>query len=95
MDFNKMMAQAKKLQAQIEKEEQEFKQNIFNFEKQGIKLSMNGACQIVALDIHEVLIDPEDKETLQDLIVITINDAIDEILKKKEAIKNKATQGMF
>lgn len=95
MDLNKMMAQAKKLQAEIEKKEKEFNDSIFNFERQGIKISIKGSFEIVSLDVNEALIDPEDKETLQDLIIITINEAISELSEKKQTIKNNATQGMF
>lgn len=95
MDFNKMMAQAKKMQAEIDKREREFENKIFSFEKQGIKMEINGALKITSLDINEALIDPEDKEILQDLIIVTANEAFDEIIKDKNAIKTKATQGIF
>lgn len=95
MDLNKMMAQAKKMQAEIEKREKEFDQRIFDFERQGIKLQIKGSLEIVLLDIDEVLIDPEDKETLQDLITITINEAIQDVFNKKNQIKSSAAQGLI
>ena len=68
---------------------------IFEFEKQGIKLVINGALEIQTLDINKFLIDPEDKETLQDLVMLTMNQAIEEILKKKKEINDSFTKGMF
>ena len=95
MDFNKMMAQAKKMQAEIDRKENEFDEKIFSFEKQGIKLEMKGSLEIVLIEIDPVLIDPDDKETLQDLISITINQATQEIQEAKKLIREKATQGMI
>ena len=95
MDFNKMMMQAKKMQAEIDKRESAFDEKIFTFEKQGIKLEIKGSSEIVLLDINDVLIDPDDKETLQDLIIITLNQAIAQIQEEKKSIREKATQGMI
>lgn len=94
MDFNKMMAQAKKMQSEMEKLEKELDIKVFEFEKQGIKLKINGKLEIVELDINEFLIDPEDKETLQDLIIVTLNEALEEITIERNKIKNKAMQGL-
>lgn len=95
MDLNKMMAQAKKIQAEIDKREKDFDQKVFDFERQGIKLQIKGSLEIVLLDINEALIDPEDKETMQDLILITINEAIQDVFNKKNQIKSSATQGLI
>ena len=83
------------MQAEIDRKENEFDEKIFSFEKQGIKLEMKGSLEIVLIDIDPVLIDPDDKETLQDLISITINQATQEIQEAKKLIREKATQGMI
>lgn len=95
MDFKKMMQQAKKMQMEIEQKEKEFENKIFEFEKQGIQLKINGKLQIVELDVNDALVDPEDKETMQDLIIITVNEAIQEVYEMKEQIKKEATQGLM
>lgn len=95
MDISKMMAQAKKLQAEIEKQERTFAAQVFNYEKQGIRLKMTGALTIASLELDPLLVDPDDRETLQDLITITLNEAIAEISAAREAIKTKAAQGML
>lgn len=95
MDLGKLMQQANKMKAEMEKKEKEFSEKLFTFEKQGIKLVINGDCQIKSLDINEALIDPEDKETLQDLIIITINEATEQILSEKKQISDSVTKGMF
>ncbi|MBR2022393.1 MAG: YbaB/EbfC family nucleoid-associated protein [Mycoplasmataceae bacterium] len=95
MDINKLMQQANKMKAEMDKKEKEFESKIFEFEKQGIKLVVNGALEIQTLDINKFLIDPEDKETLPDLVMLTFNQPIEEILKKKKEINDSFTKGMF
>ena len=73
MDINKLMQQANKMKAEMEKKEKEFGEKTFLYEKQGVKLVMDGRLQIKSLQINEALIDPDDVETLQDMITITIN----------------------
>lgn len=95
MDLNKLMAQANKMKAELDKKEKEFNQKIFTYEKQGIKLIIDGNLKIKSLELNEILIDPEDKDTLQDLIIITINEAIEEISSQKKQISDSIAKGMI
>ncbi|MBD5422909.1 MAG: YbaB/EbfC family nucleoid-associated protein [Mycoplasma sp.] len=95
MDINKLMQQANKMKSELDKKEKEFDSQIFTFEKQGIKLTIEGSLNIKSIDINEALIDPDDKETLQDMIIIIMNEAIEEISSKKKSITNSITKGMF
>ncbi len=95
MDINKLMQQANKMKAEIEQKEKQFNDKVFIYEKQGIKLVMNGKMQTQALDINNALIDPDDKETLQDMIVITINEATKDIQEQKSKIGDSVTKGLF
>ncbi len=95
MDINKLMQQANKMKAEMEKKEKEFGEKTFLYEKQGVKLVMDGRLQIKSLQINEALIDPDDVETLQDMITITINEATEDIQNKKRQIGDSITKGMF
>lgn len=95
MDINKLMQQANKMKAEMEKKEKEFGEKTFLYEKQGVKLIMDGRLQIKSLQINEALIDPDDAETLQDMITITINEATEDIQNKKRQIGDSITKGMF
>ncbi len=70
MDISKMLQQANKMKQELDKKEKAFDEQIFTYEKQGIKLIILGSLKIQSIDINEALIDPEDKETLQDMIEI-------------------------
>ncbi len=94
MDIKKMMEQAKKMQAVMDKQESELKANIFVVEKQGITIKSNGNREILSIDINDVLIDPEDKEMLQDIIIIAINEITELINDEYEKISPKNQKGM-
>lgn len=94
MDIKKMMEQAKKMQATMEKQENELKSKIFTVEKQGIIIKANGSREVIKIDINDVLIDPDDKEMLQDIIIIAINEIMELINDEYEKISPKNQQGM-
>ena len=95
MDISKMLQQANKMKQVLDKKEKAFDEQIFTYEKQGIKLIISGALRIQSIDINEALIDPEDKETLQDMIIIIFNEALAEISDKRKAITSSIGKGML
>ncbi len=86
MNMKKMMSEARKMQSQMEKRKNEIYQKEFLVEKQGIKIVLNGNKKIKSIDLNKALIDPEDKEILEDLIIIAVNEAIENIDLELEKI---------
>jgi len=76
MNIQQMMKQAKKMQAELEVKQKELAKKEFTVEKQGVTIKIMGDKKIVSIDVNEFLIDPDDKETLEDLMIIAFNDAI-------------------
>lgn len=95
MDINKLMQQANKLKAELEQKEKEFDQKLFTFEKQGVKLVMSGNLEVKELIINEALIDPSDAETLQDMIIIVVNEANAEIIRMKKQLGENVAKGIL
>ncbi|MDX1627953.1 MAG: YbaB/EbfC family nucleoid-associated protein [Fulvivirga sp.] len=96
-DMMKMMGKMKEVQAKI-KEAQDNLVNIKTTAESGggmVKATVNGKKEIVAIDIDNELIKPEDKEMLQDLIVAAVNKATAEaeVLAKEEM--KKQTEGVI
>ena len=79
MNMNAMMAQAKKMQAEMEMAQAELSQKEFKIEKQGVTVVVLGNKTIKSINANEILVDPEDKDILEDLIVIAINEAMEKI----------------
>ncbi|MGY6172267.1 YbaB/EbfC family nucleoid-associated protein [Candidatus Mycoplasma pogonae] len=92
MNINALMRQAKQMQAELDKKKEALNKQEFTFQKQGIEVVILGNHQIKSIKLHPVLIDPEDKETLEDLILVTLNEAHEEINELHEALVPK--QGM-
>lgn len=96
MNINALMQQAQKMQQQMTKKQKEFEGREFEFSSNGgaIKLKMKGSREILSLDIDKDLIDPDDKEMLQDMIMVAINEAISKIDEEANSIMGGIAGGM-
>lgn len=85
-NLNQMMKQAKKMQEQMEKIQQELGEKTVEGSAQGVvTVVANGHKQIVSIQIKPEAVDPDDVEMLQDLVLTAVNDAI----KKAEELSGK------
>lgn len=91
MDMKAMLKQAQKMQADLEKKQQELAKKDFIISKQGVDLTISGGKEIKKLEIHPALIDEDDKETLEDLLVLAFNEAIQLVNEEEEKIAPKAS----
>lgn len=96
MNINALMQQAQKMQRDLEKTQKELNATLFEFDSAGgaIHISIYGNRKIEKIDIDKDAIDPEDKEMLEDMIKIAVNDAIEAIDKENEKIQSKLANGM-
>ena len=94
MNINAMMQQAKKMQDEMATAQKILHAKEFTIEKQGVTIVMMGDKKIKSIDIDEVLVDPEDKELLEDLMIIAFNDAIELITAEEEKNAPSAPSGM-
>lgn len=87
MNLGKLMAEAKKMQANIDKKISEFDQKEFDFSyKNYVNIKIKGSLQIVKIDIDKQLIDPDDKTMLEEMVAEAINEAVSDVAKQKEKI---------
>ena len=93
MNMQAMMAQARKLQKEIEKTSNEIDESIFKYENENILVECMGNYKIkkVTIKNDDVL---EDKELLEDIILVATNDVLDQILKMKNNKLGKYTNGL-
>ena len=94
MNIQAMMKQAKKMQDQLEVSKKELEKKEFTIEKQGIKIVVLGNRRIKKIDINEALIDPEDKDIIEDLIIIAFNEAQDIIDGEESKMQPSSPAGM-
>ena len=88
-DINELMQQAKQMQEQFQKAQQDLLKQIVDGESGAglAKVSMNGKHDVVNVTLDESLMQ-EDKEVVEDLIAAAVNDAV-----RKIDEKNKETLG--
>ena len=79
-----MLRQAQKMQEDMAAKQAELEEREYDVSAGGgvINVKINGKKEIMSVNIDPDVIDPDDKETLEDLIVAAVNEAI----KKVEAV---------
>ncbi len=87
MNMQNLMQQAQRLQREITKKKEEIDNEIFPGKYEWVELSFNGKKELQTFKIvKEGPIDEEDKEMLEDMILLAIKDSfkkIDEETEKK------------
>jgi len=78
MNINQLMKEAKKMQADIEKSQEELTQKEFDSTAGGgaIEVKVSGNKELKEIKIKKEVVDPEDVEMLQDLILTCVNEAL-------------------
>ncbi len=78
MNINQLMKEAKKMQADMEKSQEELASREFEAVAGGgaISVTVNGNKQIKKIELKKEIVDPEDIEMLQDLILSCVNEAM-------------------
>lgn len=93
MNIQAMMQQAKKLQRDLEKTTTEIESTTFKYENDNILVEALGNNKITKVQVkNDVIL--EDKEMLEDIILVAINDVLDQIKKEKDSKLGKYTNGL-
>ena len=96
-NMNNLMAQAKQMKSTLDKKNKEFDEREFTCEYQGIEIKMLGNHKVSSINIKEEDLLSE-KDDLQDIIVVAINRALDEVKKEYKTFMGPLAQaptGMF
>lgn len=93
MNMQQIMMQARKLQGEIEKATKEIENTIYKYENENILVEATGDNHIKKIEIKDTSI-LEDKEILEDIINIGINDVLQQIKKEKDKKLGKYTNGL-
>jgi nucleoid-associated protein EbfC len=78
MDMNKMLQQVQQMQAEMAKAQEELAKEIVEASVGGgmVKVKATGGGEIVEVKIAQDAIDPDDPESLEDLVVAGVNEAL-------------------
>jgi DNA-binding YbaB/EbfC family protein len=95
MDLNKLMQQAQQMQNQLSKVEKDLENTEYTGESQGVSVKINGKYEAQSVVISKDLIaDDDDREMLQDLLLIAVNEAVKKASDDKENKLGGVTSGM-
>ncbi|MDQ3890419.1 MAG: YbaB/EbfC family nucleoid-associated protein [Actinomycetota bacterium] len=78
MDMNKMLQQVQQMQEQMSKAQEELAKEVVEASAGGgmVTVRASGAGELVEIKIAPEAIDPEDPETLEDLVLAGVNEAL-------------------
>ncbi len=97
MGSNKnMMKQVQKLQKQMEQMQTELKESVIEASAGGgvVTAKVNGDKELLEIHIDQEVVDPEDVETLEDLIMAAVNEAMRKVDDKSQETYQKMTGGL-
>jgi DNA-binding YbaB/EbfC family protein len=91
-----MLRQAQKMQEDMATLQAELDEKVYDVSAGGgmVKVSINGKKEILAIDIKPDIVDPDDIETLSDILVAAVNQAINQVESTNAEEMGKITGGM-
>lgn len=99
MNMNNLMAQAQKMQKDIEKKQKEINESTYIGESEWVRISLKGDKTIEKVDIlYNNIKDEDDIECLEDMIKIAFNNGIEKInkdIESKMGMYSKLAGGLF
>lgn len=93
MNMQNLMAQAQKVQRDLEKANQEIESTTFIGSSGVVDATINGKYEVTKIDIKDSNV-LSDKEMLEDMIMVALNDAFSKLTKMKEEKLSKYTGGL-
>ena len=96
MNLNKLMKQAQQMQAQMAKTQAELEEKTVDVSAAGgkVKVSANGAGEILSIKIDKQIVDPNDIEFLEEAVLSGVQQAIDQGKAIAQSEMKKITGGL-
>ena len=94
MDLQKLLEQAQAMQASLSSVETQLKDTMYEGSSNGVKIVLNGENEVQEISIPDDLMDKENKEMLQDVLLIAFNNANEKISADRESKMNAITQNV-
>ena len=92
MNMQQMMAQAQKMQRELKKAMAALAEKDFVISKGGaVTVTVMGSKEVKSINIDKDAFDPENKEMIEDMIALAINEAIAQIEEEAEEINERIT----
>lgn len=91
-NMNNLMKQAQKMQRQMEEKQAQLEEAVYEATVGGgvVTAVVSGKKEVLSIKMDPEVVDPDDIETLEDLVVSAVNEA----LRKREDATNSAMSGI-
>lgn len=91
-----MMKKMQKMQRDMMKAQKEIEEAIFTGTAGGglVSVEVTGTKQINKISIKPDIVDPEDVETLEDVMMLALNDAFRQVDERQQSTMGQFTQGL-
>ena len=86
MNMQALMQQAQKMQRDIEKKKDELNKKTFVGTSELVEVTFSGNKKLVSVSIKQDNLSDDDKEILEDMFTIAVNDAMAKIDKETESM---------
>ncbi|MBD8959000.1 MAG: YbaB/EbfC family nucleoid-associated protein [Clostridiales bacterium] len=95
-NMNGMMKQVQKMQEEMTALQTELEEREYEVSAGGgmVKVKINGKREILHIDIQPDIVDPDDIETLSDVVTAAVNEAIKKVDSTSESEMQKITGGL-
>ena len=90
-------AASKKMQAQLQKEQEELEKTEYEGTSSLVSVKINGKYEVISVKLNlpeGESIDESDKEMIEDMIMVAVNDAVKKVVADKEKKMSKYGQGL-
>ena len=97
MNMQMIMQQAKKMQAQLQKDQEELEKTEYEGKSSLVDIKINGKYEVISVKINlpeGEKIEFDDTEMLEDMMMIAMNEAVKKVAKDKENKMGKYGQGL-
>ena len=95
-NMNAMLRQAQKMQEDMAALQEDLDSREYDISAGGgmVKLKINGKKEVLSIDISPDIVDPDDVETLADVIIAAVNEGIKRVEDTNSAEMAKITGGL-
>ena len=95
-NMNNLMKQAQRMQRQMEEGQKELETKEFTAKAGGgaVEVTVSGKKEILSVKLSEEAVDPDDIETLQDMIIAATNEALKLAEEANSELMGKMTGGL-
>ena len=95
-NMNGMMKQVQKMEEEMTALQTELEEREYEVSAGGgmVKVKINGKREILHIDIQPDIVDPDDIETLADVVTAAVNEAIKKVDSTSESEMQKITGGL-